>query len=68
MMGLPPEVREKFFDARDAVRAKLNQFLLDEGVLAVIASDQRAHARAAGRGAGAAATIRNTPWRRLLSC
>jgi hypothetical protein len=43
LMSLPPDVMDKFFDARDAVRAKLNQFLLDEGVLAVITSDQRAH-------------------------
>ncbi|MGA3023606.1 MAG: M28 family peptidase [Bryobacteraceae bacterium] len=43
MMSLPPEVREQLFEARDAVRAKLNQFLLDEGVLAVITTDQRAH-------------------------
>jgi hypothetical protein len=43
MMSLPPDVREQLFDARDAVRAKLNQFLLDEGALAVITTDQRAH-------------------------
>jgi hypothetical protein len=44
LMSLPPNVVDQFFDARDAVRAKLNRFLLDEGALAVITSDQRAHA------------------------
>jgi hypothetical protein len=43
MMSLPPDVREQLFEARDAARAKLNQLLLDEGVLAVITTDQRAH-------------------------
>ena len=43
IMSLPPDVEDQFFDARDAARAKLNQFLLDEGVLALISTDQRAH-------------------------
>ena len=43
MATVPPNVREQLFDARDAVRAKLNRFLLDEGVLAVITADQRSH-------------------------
>ncbi len=44
IMSLPSHVQDQFFDARDAARAKLNRFLLDEGVLAVITADQRAHA------------------------
>jgi len=43
IMSLPSDVQDQYFDARDAVRAKLNQFLIDEGVLAVITTDQRAH-------------------------
>jgi len=43
MSSLPPDVREQIYDARDAERAKLNQFLNDEGVVAVIGSDRRAH-------------------------
>jgi carboxypeptidase Q len=43
IFSLPSHVQDQFFDARDAARSGLNQFLLDEGALAVITTDQRVH-------------------------
>ena len=43
IFSLPSHVQDQFFDARDALRSKLNQFLVDEEVLAVITTDQRVH-------------------------
>ena len=40
--SLPPEVQDEFRKRREAVTAKRNKFLLDEGVLAVIQDDRRA--------------------------
>jgi len=44
MASLPPDVREGIYDARDEIRARLNEFLNEEGVVAVIAADRRSHA------------------------
>jgi carboxypeptidase Q len=41
--SLPPQVREQFRKKREALAAKRAKFFKDEGVVAIVNSDQRAH-------------------------
>ena len=43
VMSLPSSLLERLIDSRQAMRAKLNQFILDEGALALITDDRRSH-------------------------
>ena len=43
MMSLPPSVREHLYEERTALIGKRNEFLREEGALAVITADPRAH-------------------------
>ncbi len=43
VMSLPSNLLERLIDSRQAMRAKLNQFILDEGAAALITDDRRSH-------------------------